>query len=76
MSDSKKLDCILKEKDVCIKKMAREAGLPPTTVYSILHRDCDIRFDIALRIARVLEIDVADICSDDIIDYIKIDIIR
>ena len=76
MSDAKKLDLILREKNVCIKKMAREAGLPPTTVYSILHRDGDIRFDIALRIARVLEIDVADICSDDITDYIKVEIIR
>ena len=76
MSDSKKLDLILKEKNVCIKKMAREAGLPPTTVYSILRRDGDIRFDIALRIATVLGINVGDICSDDIVNIVKVEIIR
>ncbi len=76
MSDAKKLDLILREKNVCIKKMAREAGLPPTTVYSILHRDGEIRFDIALRIARVLEIDVAEICSDDIVDYFRFEVIK
>lgn len=76
MSDSKKLDLILKEKNVCIKKMAREAGLPPTTVYSILRRDGDIRFDIALRIASVLGINVGDICSDDIVNIVKVEIIR
>ena len=76
MSDSKKLVKILKEKELCVKEVALEAGLPPTTVYSIIQRDGNIRFDIALRLARVLDVYVGDICSDDIVEYIKYEIIR
>lgn len=64
MGDGKKLKTVLDEKGKNVRWISRKTGISPTTIYSIIQRDTDIRLDFALRIARVLEIDVSEICSD------------
>lgn len=64
MGDGKKLKAVLDRKGKNVRWIANETAISPTTLYSIIQRDTDIRLDFALRIARVLEIDVSEICSD------------
>lgn len=44
--------------------LSKETTISPTTLYSIIQKDTAIRFDFALRIANVLNVEVSDICSD------------
>jgi predicted transcriptional regulator len=76
MNDSQNLIRILNEKKLSVKEVAINAGIPPTTLYSIIQRNGNIRLDLALRLARILDIQAREICSDDIIDYVKVEIIR
>ena len=64
MGDGKKLKAVLDRKGKNVRWIAKKTAISPTTLYSIIQRDTDIRLDFALRIARVLEIDVSEICSD------------
>jgi len=59
-----KLKNILDEKKMSVRQLANACGIAPTTLYSIIQRDTDIRYDFALRIANVLDIPVASLCSD------------
>ena len=63
MGDGKKLKEYLDIKGTNVRKIAKETGISPTTLYSIIQKDSHIRFDFALRLANVLEIDVNEICS-------------
>ena len=65
MGDGSKLKKILDEKGITITKLAKETGMNQQTLYSIVKRDSYIRYDFALRIANVLDIDVNDICEDN-----------
>lgn len=64
MGYGKKLKGILDEKEMSVRQLAMECGIAPTTLYSIVQRDTDIRYDFALKISNVLEIPVASICDD------------
>ena len=44
-------------------KIAKATGISATTLYSIIQKDSNIRFDFALRLANELQIDVNEICS-------------
>ena len=46
-----------------VRTLARKTGISPTTLYSLIQRDSNLRFDYALRIANELEIDVKEICE-------------
>lgn len=63
MGDGKKLKECLKNKGTNVRRIAKAAGIPATTLYSVIRKDTSIRFDYALRLARELEIDVHEICS-------------
>ena len=63
MGDGKKLKAILDSKDTNVRKIAKATGISATTLYSIIQKDSNIRFDFALRLANELEIDVNEICS-------------
>lgn len=63
MGDGKKLKEYLDERDISVRKIAKQAGISPTTLYSIIQKDSNIRFDFALRLANILEIDVNEICG-------------
>lgn len=65
MGDGKKLKEILDKKNMSISRLAKETGMNRQTIYSIVKRDSYIRYDFALRIANVLEIDVNEICEDN-----------
>jgi transcriptional regulator with XRE-family HTH domain len=43
--------------------VAKASGISASTLYSIIQKETNIRFDYALRIANELEIDVNEICS-------------
>lgn len=64
MGDGKRLKEILDRKEKSVRWLAKETTISPTTLYSIIQKDTGIRYDFALRIANVLDIEVADICSD------------
>ena len=64
MGYGQKLKKILDEKDMSVRQLAKICNIAPTTLYSIVQRDTDIRYDFALRIANALDIPVASICSD------------
>ncbi len=64
MGYGKKLKAILDKKKISIRQLAHESGIAPTTLYSIVQRDTDIRYDFALKISNVLSIPVASICED------------
>ena len=63
MGDGKKLKEILDSKGTNVRQIAKATGISATTLYSIIQKDSNIRFDFALRLANELEIDVNEICS-------------
>ena len=63
MGDGKNLKTLLDEKNISVRQIAKRTGISATTLYSIIQKDSNIRFDFALRIANELSIDVNDICS-------------
>ena len=66
MITGKKLKKILDEKNISVRKIAKEAEIPPTTIYSIIKRDSNIRYDYALKIAKVLGVSALELCEDDL----------
>ncbi|MGN1156473.1 MAG: helix-turn-helix domain-containing protein [Agathobacter sp.] len=64
MGYGQKLKSILDERNMSVRQLAKTCNIAPTTLYSIVQRDTDIRYDFALRIANALDIPVASICSE------------
>ncbi len=64
MGDGKRLKELLDEKGMTVAQLARETTINNQTIYTMIKRDANIRFDFALRIANVLGIDPGEICSD------------
>ena len=58
MGDGKKLKEILDSKGTNVRQIAKATGISATTLYSIIQKNSNIRFDFALRLANELEIDV------------------
>ena len=54
---------ILGSKNTNVRQIAKATGISATTLYSIIQKDSNIRFDFALRLANELEIDVNEICA-------------
>ncbi len=63
MGDGKRLKEILDSKGTNVRRIAKASGISATTLYSIIQKDSNIRFDYALRLANELEIDVNEICA-------------
>lgn len=63
MGDGKKLKEFIDNKETNVRKIAKETGISATTLYTIIQKDTNIRFDFALRLANALDIDVNEICS-------------
>ena len=63
MGDGKRLKEIIDAKGTNIRQVAKATLISASTLYSIVQKDSNIRFDYALRIANVLEIDANEICS-------------
>ena len=63
MGDGKKLKEFIDSKGTNVRKVAKENGISATTLYTIIKKDTNIRFDFALRLANELDIDVNEICS-------------
>ena len=64
MGDGKNLKKILDAQQKSVRWLSKETTISPTTLYSTIQKDTAIRFDFALRIANVLNVEVSDICSD------------
>lgn len=63
MGDGKRLKEFIDSKGTNVRKIAKETGISATTLYTIIQKDTNIRFDFALRLANALDIDVNEICS-------------
>lgn len=63
MGDGKRLKEILDQKGINIRTLGKLTGIPASTIYTLVQRDSNLRFDYALRIANELEIDPTEICS-------------
>jgi transcriptional regulator with XRE-family HTH domain len=65
MGDGKRLKEILNEKGTNVRQIAKATGINGSTLYAIIQKDSNIRFDYALRLANELGVDVSEICSSD-----------
>ena len=65
MGYGKNLKQILDEKHMTVKELSRRAGISAPTLYSIIQRDSSVRYDHALRIANILNINLDLICKDN-----------
>ncbi|MBE5907973.1 MAG: helix-turn-helix transcriptional regulator [Lachnospiraceae bacterium] len=63
MGDGKRLKELIDAKGTNVRQLAKASGLKASTLYSIIQKDTNIRFDYALRIANELSVDVNEICS-------------
>lgn len=63
MGDGKRLKEILDEKHMSVRKLALLSTMKPSTLYAIINKDSNIRFDYALRIANELGVDPFELCS-------------
>ena len=75
MKDSERLEELMVKKGFTVRRLAKESGVPPTTLYSIMERDTEIRLDVALTLAKALGVDVKEISSDKILKEVKIEFI-
>ena len=55
MGDGKKLKEHIDNKGTNVRKIAKETGISATTLYTIIQKDTNIRFDFALRLANALD---------------------
>lgn len=62
MGDGLHLKQLLKDKGTNVRRIAKETGISPTTLYSIIQNDSNIRFEYAVQLANVLDVDVNEIC--------------
>ena len=63
MGDGLRLKEIIDQKNTNVRRVAKATGISATTLYTIISKDSNIRFDFALRLANELEVDVNEICS-------------
>lgn len=63
MGDGKNLKEHIDKNGTNVRKIAKETGISATTLYTIIQKDSNIRFDFALRLANALDIDVNEICT-------------
>lgn len=56
MGDGKKLKEYLDEKGTNVRRIAKETGISATTLYTIIQKDSNIRFDFTLRLLKTLSI--------------------
>ena len=64
MGYGSKLKDLLEERGMSTRQLAKAAGIAPTTLYTIIQRDTNIRYDMAIRIANVLDVPIASICDN------------
>jgi len=55
----------LKERNMSVKELARLSNINTSTLYTCINRDSSIRYDMALPIANILDIDINLICKDN-----------
>jgi len=63
MGDGKNLKELIDAKGTNVRQLAKASGLKASTLYSIIQKDTNIRFDYPLRIANELGVDVNEVCS-------------
>ena len=63
MGDGQRLKAILKEKGTNVRQVAKKAEVSPTTLYTIIQKDTDIKLDLGLRLATALGVPLSKISS-------------
>ena len=61
MGDGKKLKEIIDKRGINVRELSRRTGINHSSLYTLINRDSNLRFDYALRIANELDIDVNEI---------------
>lgn len=71
MGDGKRLKAIIESKGTNVRRVGMSAGISPTTLYSIIKNDSNIRLDYAIKLASVLKVPVREFCEvfDDKNDF-------
>ncbi len=64
MGDGKRLQEQIEKAGTNVRQLAKNSGVKASTIYSIITNDKRIRYEFALKLAAVLEIDVREICSE------------
>ena len=64
MGDGQNLKRVLEEKGSNIRKISKITGITASTLYNIVQKDGNLRYDWALRIANVLDIEPEEICEN------------
>ena len=64
MGDGQNLKRGLEEHGTNIKRIAKITGITSSTLYTIVKRDSNLRYDWALRIANILNIEPEEICQN------------
>lgn len=71
MGDGKRLKEIIESKGTNVRSVGMSADISPTTLYSIIKNDSNIRLDYAIKLASVLKVPVWEFCEvfDDKNDF-------
>ena len=64
MGDGKKLKSLLKEMNTNVRQLSKKTGITASTLYSIINRDGDIRYEWAMKIAKALNVRPEAVCSN------------
>lgn len=66
MGIGSKLTKLMKEQDTNANELASKAGVPPTTIYSLIRRDSNrVDIDSLIKIARALGVTAEYFCNED-----------
>lgn len=65
MGYGKNLKEAIDAKNMNVKQVSDLAGISSQTLYSIIKRDTSVRYDHAIRLSNVLDIDVSLICKEN-----------
>lgn len=64
MNIEKKIRKICEDRDISIAKLARDAGIPKTTIYSMMEREGSARLDNIQKICNATGITIEDFIDD------------
>ena len=64
MGNGLRLKKLIEDNNTNIRRVAMATGISPTTLYSIINKDSNIRLDMALLLSDELHVDIGEICDE------------
>lgn len=72
MGIGSKLTKLMKEQDTNANELASKAGVPPTTIYSLIRRDSNrVDIDSLIKIARALGVTAEYFCNEESVPHTR-----